>query len=184
MSQRSEAELLKLTRLAQSGNREALADLLRLLQDTLWRFCLSQLGQRIDAEEATQEAATRIVAHVDRFAEQSTVTTWALGIALNVCRELRRNRKRLAEELAMEPVGHDPSPNELLALTEQASAMHAALNQLPERQREVVVLRYLEQLSVEQTAVAMACETGTVKATLWQALRKLRQALVSQGNDA
>ena len=51
------------------------------------------------------------------------------------------------------------------------------LNGLNERQREAVVLRFFEELSVEDTAAAMNCAPGTVKATVHQALRSLRQRL-------
>ncbi len=53
----------------------------------------------------------------------------------------------------------------------------AMLADLPERQREAVVLRFFEDLSTEQTAAVMNCAEGTVKATLHQALRKLREKL-------
>jgi RNA polymerase sigma factor (sigma-70 family) len=51
------------------------------------------------------------------------------------------------------------------------------LADLPERQREAVILRYFEELSVEDTAAAMNCAPGTVKATVHQALRALRKRL-------
>jgi RNA polymerase sigma factor (sigma-70 family) len=62
-------------------------------------------------------------------------------------------------------------------LAEQRDRLRAVLDDLPERQREAVVLRFLEELSVEDTAAAMQCATGTVKATVHQALRSLRQRL-------
>jgi RNA polymerase sigma factor (sigma-70 family) len=55
--------------------------------------------------------------------------------------------------------------------------MRAVLQTLPDRQREAIVLRFFEELSVEQTAAAMDCAVGTVKATVHQALRALREKM-------
>jgi RNA polymerase sigma factor (sigma-70 family) len=60
---------------------------------------------------------------------------------------------------------------------EQRQALRAGLEQLPDRQREAVILRFFEQLSVEESARAMGCATGTVKATVHQALRAMRERL-------
>jgi RNA polymerase sigma factor (sigma-70 family) len=57
------------------------------------------------------------------------------------------------------------------------------LGELPQRQREVVVLRFFEELSVEETAAAMDCAQGTVKATLHQALRALRKRIERTRNE-
>ena len=61
--------------------------------------------------------------------------------------------------------------------TEQREVLHAVLANLPDRQREAIVLRFFEELSVEETAAAMNCAEGTVKATVHQALRSMRQKL-------
>ena len=61
--------------------------------------------------------------------------------------------------------------------SEERDRLRSVLADLPDRQREAIVLRFLEELSVEQTAAAMECAEGTVKATVHQALRSLRQRL-------
>ena len=63
---------------------------------------------------------------------------------------------------------------------EQAMLVNQVMDRLPIRQREAVLLRYFEQLSVEETATAMGCAAGTVKALVFQALRNLRQSLQSE----
>ena len=60
---------------------------------------------------------------------------------------------------------------------EQRQALRTVLKELTCRQREAVMLRFFEQLSVEDSAQAMGCATGTVKATIHQALRALREKL-------
>jgi RNA polymerase sigma factor (sigma-70 family) len=69
------------------------------------------------------------------------------------------------------------APDDHAVESEHASLLRETLNELPERQREAVVLRFFESLSVEETAAAMNCAEGTVKATVHQALRALRSKL-------
>lgn len=68
-------------------------------------------------------------------------------------------------------------PDERVEMNERRDLLRSTLAQLPDRQREAVVLRYFEDLSVEETAAAMECAPGTVKASVHQALRKLREKL-------
>jgi RNA polymerase sigma-70 factor, ECF subfamily len=163
---------------ARSGDRAALASLLRELADPWFRMCLAMLGDRDAAADATQEAAARFLRELPRFRGTSSLKTWAIGIAVNVCREARRKRKP-ASGFPVELVAaseHDPEGAAMLA--DERVMLHAALADLPERQREAVLLRYFEDLSVEETAAAMNCAQGTIKATVFQALHSLREKLI------
>ncbi len=103
-----------------------------------------------------------------------------MGIAINVVRESRRTTGR-SRQPGEDVVEAQPSPadgpEEAASLREQRDTVRALLAQLPDRQREAVVLRFFEDLSVEETATAMNCAQGTVKATVHQALRTLRKKL-------
>ena len=175
---------------ARAGNRDALAVLLRRLQDPWYRLCLSLLGDADRARDATQETALRFLRQLAGFRGDSQLQTWSLGIAINVVREMRRSNRRELELPDAQDVGpgdENPglrrggwspaAPDAAAEAAEAARRLREALSDLPERQREAVVLRYFEDLSVEQTAAAMDCAAGTVKATVHQALRALRQRL-------
>lgn len=148
----------------------AQARLVRTHQDDWYRFCLALLRDPHAAEDATQETALRVLRDLQRFSGGSTFRTWSLGIALNVCREMRRRaaRSRTLPIDAAAQQATTPTTNE------DEQWLLAMLDNLTDRQREVVVLRYFEQLSIAETAARMDCAGGTVKATLSQALRKLR----------
>ena len=81
---------LELWRSACSGDRTALEQLLRGMQDIIFRFCLSQTRDEHIAIEVTQETAIRMIEKLDQFSGTGKLTTWVLGIANNVCRETRR----------------------------------------------------------------------------------------------
>lgn len=184
---------------ARTGSREAQSALLRAMQDDWYRFCLSQLGGGRHAgrpageaahlaEDATQETALRVLRSLKTFDGRSSFKTWSFGIALNVCREIRRrraiqHRRTSSLDPATVDLGDAGDPfaaiDQAMTSAVQTAALRTALNELPDRQREVVTLRYLESLSVADTALAMNCAAGTVKASLFAALRTLRKRLSS-----
>jgi RNA polymerase sigma-70 factor, ECF subfamily len=162
-------------RSATAGDRTAQACLLRALQDVWFRVCLSVLGDRDLAAEATQECALRLLRDLPRFRGDSAFRTWAVGIAINVAREMRRKRGR--EDRGWKREDRDGSVGDDVEREEESSAVTEALVGLSGRQREAVVLRYFEEMSVEEAAKAMNCSPGTVKATVFQALRAMRKKL-------
>jgi len=169
------------TQQAQHGDRTAQAKLLRELQDPWYRLCLGLLRDPDRARDATQETALRFLKLLPRFEGNSTLSTWSMGIAINVVREIRRDAQKLDDADRVREIAATPrvarSPEQDAVTGENAHLLRETLNELPERQRDAVVLRFFENLSVEETAIAMNCAEGTVKATVHQALRALRSKL-------
>jgi RNA polymerase sigma-70 factor (ECF subfamily) len=176
------ADRTRLMDRAAGGDEAAFGRLARCTQDGLYRFALAQLLPGADAAEVVQETLVRAWRGLARWRRGADATAWLYGIAMNVVREMRRRRRRDV------PVAIDP---ELLAADEADSAavdeadlaaLAAHLAELPPRQREAVTCRYLRQMSVRQTAEAMGCAEGTVKAAVFAALRSLRASMTSQGD--
>lgn len=168
---------------ARRGERDAQARLLGAMQDHWFRFCSSQLRDSHRAEDATQETAIRVLQSLAKFDGRSSFKTWSFGIALNVCRESRRKSQRnggIDLSMAAEPAVPESPQGEAMEAGEELATLHALLATLPDRQREVVALRYFESMSVEETAHAMQCAEGTVKATLFAALRALRNKFTTE----
>jgi RNA polymerase sigma factor (sigma-70 family) len=170
-------------RAARAGDRDARALLLRDLEDPWYRMCLGLLRDADRARDATQETALRFLRQLASFRGESQLRTWSLGIALNVVRELKRSAGRSAVVAdtdttdAADFYGGQPSPADAAVAAESREALRETLADLPERQREAIVLRFFEDLSVEETAALMRCAPGTVKATVHQALRSMRHRL-------
>jgi len=135
---------------------------------------LRLLGDVDRAREATQETALRFLKGLPGFEGRSGIKTWSLGIAINVAREMQRERRgdELVETAAMRD-----EPQVELEQRERAELVNRILDELPMRQREAVLLRFFEERSGEETGVAMGCAAGTVKALVFQALRRMRQQL-------
>lgn len=169
---------------ARRGDRAALSVLLRELQDPWYRLCLSMLRDADLAADAVQETGLRFIKQVGGFRGESQIRTWSLGIAINVVRETKRRQSRRRAGVSIDNIDvvertGDPAllPPAASELSEARDALSETLSALPERQREAIILRYFEDLSVEETARAMGCAAGTVKATVHQALRSLRRRL-------
>jgi RNA polymerase sigma-70 factor (ECF subfamily) len=163
---------------ARRGDRRALSRLLSALQDVWYRFCLSLLHDPDRAMDATQETGLRFLKQIAHFRGESQIQTWSLGIALNVVREIRR-RRDLKSDTELDELAAERSSAGSAELKDETDMLQQTLATLPDRQREALVLRFFEDLSVEQTATAMGCAQGTVKATVFQALRALREKMKS-----
>jgi RNA polymerase sigma-70 factor (ECF subfamily) len=161
----------RLIQAARRGDRGAQAQLLRQLQDRWYRVCFGLLRDPEIARDATQETALRFIRDLPRFAGQSQITTWSIGIAINVSREMRRGNRPVPIEAAR---AGESSADEAVADSEQHGLVRQLLEDLPPRQREALVLRFFEELSTEEAAAAMGCAEGTIKATVHQALRALK----------
>lgn len=168
---------------ARRGDRDAQAALLRGLQDLWFRFCVSQLGSVERARDAMQETGLRFLRQLPTFRGESRIESWSIGIAVNVIREQRRASARqihLAGEALIERAdGVLQAPGGGGFESDEIARVRAILRDLPERQQQAVVLRFFEGLSVDETAAAMECAPGTIKATVHQALRAIRARLES-----
>jgi RNA polymerase sigma-70 factor, ECF subfamily len=170
---------------ARRGDRDAQNRLLRTMQDVWFRFALSQLGDEHLARDATQETALRVLTRLADFRGESSFKTWSIGFALNVCRELRRSKLRLADVdhvQQAEPASEADALDAGLIGQESAGRVRALIDGLPPRQREAMVLRFFEDMSIDEVARSMDAAPGTIKATIFAAMKKLKDAL-SRGTN-
>jgi RNA polymerase sigma-70 factor (ECF subfamily) len=129
-------------------------------------------GDRGVAEELAQEALARAVERWGRVATMHSPDAWVYRVAFNLARS--GFRRRAAERRATARLaGIAPAPPDDTA---SAVAVRAAVHALPPRQRAVVIARFYGGLSVPETAEALGCAEGTVKATTHQAIKNLRAA--------
>lgn len=139
----------------------------------LYRYALVRLGRAEHAEEAVAEALARLIERgPDLAGEIRHVHGWLVRCLVNVCREMER-RPRSSRDLALPLAASSGSALE----ADDARELRRALAQLPPRQREAVTLRILMEHSVAETAEAMACAPGTVKALTHQGLASLHARL-------
>lgn len=127
----------------------------------LVRQLFAVVGEVGEAEDVVQEAFARAAVRWRQIGAYNNPEAWVRRVALNQARSnLRRSRRALAALVRVGP------PAEVPALSADAMAVAAAMRRLPLRHREVLVLYYVVQLSVEETATQLGIPTGTVKSRL------------------
>ena len=148
------------------GDELALRELLRRYERPLAAFLHRQTGGR-DVEDLYQETWLRVVRHAARFDSGRRFSTWLFQIAVNLCRDWQR-RPPPEPQLG----GDEP---QVAALERSDAALDAArlLAALPAAQREVIVLRYYQDLSEADVAAILDIPLGTVKSRLHQAMARL-----------
>jgi RNA polymerase sigma-70 factor (ECF subfamily) len=157
----------------------------RLHWPRVFRFALASLRDRDAAETLAQDCFLRAYNARDRFRGEASVTTWLMQIAVNLVRDYARNRrlqfwKRTRSScLDVDAVSQgilDPQISaEARALArEQVRAVWDASECLPEKQRTVFLLRFVEDMELLEIAAATGMKEGTVKTHLFRALQAVR----------
>lgn len=172
----------QLVGLAQAGDVEALCELVERHRVVALRVAYAIVGD--DAEDVVQEAFVKVARSIARFRTDAPFRPWLLTIVANEARNRRRSSSRRdALELRVvhreaAGVGLAPAATEEAAMAnERRRWLVNAIAGLPDRDREVIALRYFADLSEAETAAALACPIGTVKSRLARALGRLRTAL-------
>ncbi len=166
--------------LAQTGDREALDQLLRGIQVRLYGFLVRMLGDSHDAEDVLQEVFLRIYRKLRWLRDPELFRPWAYRIASRAAfRHFRRRRKHQARRTREVRLSTLPAP-----VSEQTEEDYEELRQrLPElldrlspASRVVIVLHYLEGLTLAEVAAVLAIPLGTVKSRLAHGLARARLA--------
>ncbi|WP_410674078.1 sigma-70 family RNA polymerase sigma factor [Amycolatopsis sp. cmx-4-68] len=183
-----------LVRSAMTGNRAALAGVLRALRPMVFRYCLGRLGSwqdgASDAEDCAQDVLMAVVRALPEYPYAAEgFLPFVFGIAAHKVADCHRRRARdrtspVAEPPADHWVGTDPTGEEV----ERAAALDwstGLLDTLPPRQREILVLRIILGLSAEETAAAVGLSSaGAVRVAQHRALTTLRRGLLAQRSEA
>jgi RNA polymerase sigma-70 factor (ECF subfamily) len=174
----TQSESVLLTR-ACGGDLDAYEQLVRLHQQLAFRTALVFARNAADAEEAAQDAFVKAWRALPRFDRSRPFAPWLLTIVANEARNRRRGAGR-REALVLRAAAQSaaaagaPSPELALLVAERDAALAAALERLEERDRQVILCRYLLELTEAETAAALHCRVGTVKSRLSRALERLR----------
>jgi RNA polymerase sigma-70 factor (ECF subfamily) len=166
---------------------QAFAELVGRWQEPIRRLCTRMVGDTHRAEDLTQETFARLFAHRQVFRADARFSTYLWRIAVNrCCNELRHRQARRQMHHAPidgESAGVDalpseqPLPDQQVAAQETAEVVRAALTQLPERYRTLLVLRHYENLKFREIAEVLDLPEGTVKTRMTEALNEMARRL-------
>lgn len=173
---------------AQQGDTEAFGELYDRYVDVVFRYVLFRVGDRSLAEDVTSETFLRALRGLCSVSYQGRdVAAWLVTIARNIVLDhLKSSRHRLeiaTAEVTDPPVrvGADVSgPEQQVLLADASAELRQCIAQLKADQRECIVLRFMQGLSVAETAAVMGRNVGAVKALQHRAVRRLAQLLPRQ----
>jgi RNA polymerase sigma-70 factor (ECF subfamily) len=171
---RSDEELMG--RVAE-GDMAAFGELVERHQDKAWRIAYHYVGDRTEAEDLAQEAFLRILRAAHSFRPSARFTTYLYRVLTNLCLDYgRKKRPSLPGDLPPAESAAVP-PDERFRIQERDRAIQAALDLLPDRQRMAVVLRYYEELSLDEIAESMDATYKAVERLLAHARASLASRL-------
>lgn len=162
---------------AQAGDHEAFNDLLKSVQEPLFRYIVNMVNDRAIAEDILQEVFVRIYRKLGWLKEPEAFRPWAYQIATReVFRQMKRERHWAEQIRDEEKLNSVPANDEDEPLNSQlVETLPKLIENLPPKSRAVVVLRYLHELSVVETAAVLKIPVGTVKSRLSYGRRLLRE---------
>ena len=159
--------------------------LVRLYRAAIFRFIVSSLRDRDAAETLTQECFFRAYRARSGFRGDASVKTWLMRIAVNLVRDHLSNERlkfwRRARRASIDPSAAEAwladrrsSPEAVAGAKQQVAAVWKAVAELPEGQRTVFLLRFVEDMEILEIAAATGLKEGTIKVHLFRALRSVR----------
>ncbi|MBV9033343.1 MAG: RNA polymerase sigma factor [Acidobacteriaceae bacterium] len=163
-----------------------LDSILRLYRPKVFRFILASLRDKDAAETLTQDCFFKAYQARDRFRHECSLDTWLMQIAVNLVRDYSRNRRlqfwKRTQVLAKPVQGVQDwlsdgqrSPEASAVLKEEVQAIWSAAEHLPQKQRTVFLLRFVEDMDLLEIATATGMKEGTVKTHLFRALQAVRE---------
>lgn len=168
---------LALVRRTLTGDRGAFDSLVRRHQKSVGRVVLGILRSVSDAEDAAQEVFLRAYRYLPSFDPSRSFEGWLMAIAVNQARGLRRRRREEAASVDPAVLGAAPAAPPREAHPELREAALQALDALPVRQREAMLLFLNTELSLDEMGDVLGCSKATVGVHLHRAREALRRIL-------
>lgn len=169
------------------GDVESFRPLVQRYQRVAFSVAVRMLGSRADAEDVAQQAFADAYAALDRFKGEgrtNAFSTWLLRIVINRSKDVLKSKKRTEEPLDADVAGaeamfaHDPAnPEVMLGQQEQRRLLEMALLRVPQKYREVLVLKDIEDLSYEEIRSILRLPITTLKIRVVRARAMMREAL-------
>ncbi|WEK53765.1 MAG: RNA polymerase sigma factor SigW [Candidatus Cohnella colombiensis] len=178
----------RLARLARKGDQRAFAELVDIYTDKLFHLGYRMTGNRQEAEDVVQETFLRVYKNLDRYDENQKLSTWIYRIATNLCID-RLRKRRAIYSLDAESSDYDgldgysmlPSDNRTpeseLILSETQRIVQEGIATLPAKYKSVMILRYLQDMSLQEISDVMDIPVTTVKTRVHRGREFIRKRL-------
>lgn len=172
------------------GEKQVFYELVKPCERAIFAAAMAILSNPADAEEVVQEAVLKALAALPKFRAEAKFSTWLVQITINEARlKLRKDRRHLYESIDEDKADEEGDcfpkdyadwreiPSEELQRKELREALRRALDGLAPKYREVLLLRDVQHLSIEETAQVLGITQASVKTRLLRARIQMRDAL-------
>ena len=192
MAEASEQENLEIARGLKRQDPELLDRLIEMYQHRLMRYLTFLTGRREVAEDLFQETWMRVLLRGAQYNGKARFDTWLFTIARNLVIDLSRKRTMASLDQLQDPAGDErpfeiaidgPSPFEQFCSREDAAEVSAVLMELHATYREVLVLRFHEEMALEEIAAVTRSPLSTVKSRLYRGLAALKPQIQKLRGD-
>jgi RNA polymerase sigma factor (sigma-70 family) len=165
----------------ENGSQKAYAELMDRYREPLYFMLLKMVNNKDDAEDLTLEAFGKAFNRLDQYTASFAFSTWLFKIATNNCIDyIRRKRMKVfsidktyqreeGSEISFELKSSSPDPEEKVMFKQEFQIMVDAIEKLKPRYKELIKLRYFDELSYEEISQTLNLPLGTVKAQLFRA---------------
>ena len=174
------------------GDANAFEELVLKYEKTVYNLALRMVGDRDDAFDMTQEAFIKAYGSLSSFRGDSKFSVWIYRIATNVCLDFLRSKSRKQqvsltvsdddEDAQLDIPDPKADPEQQLIKKISMQSVEEGLKTLPDKQRQILVMRELGGMSYAEIGKALSLEEGTVKSRIFRARKRLCTFLLDSGN--
>ena len=174
------------------GDANAFEELVLKYEKTVYNLALRMVGDRDDAFDMTQEAFIKAYGSLSSFRGDSKFSVWIYRIATNVCLDFLRSKSRKQqvsltvsdddEDAQLDIPDPSSDPEQQLMQKMSMQSVEEGLKTLPDKQRQILVMRELGGMSYAEIGKALSLEEGTVKSRIFRARKRLCTFLLDSGN--
>lgn len=175
------------------GDANAFEELVLKYEKTVYNLALRMVGDRDDASDMTQEAFIKAYGSLSSFRGDSKFSVWIYRITTNVCLDFLRSKSRKQqvsltvsddddEDAQLDIPDPSSTPEQQLIKKISMQSVEEGLKTLPDKQRQILVMRELGGMSYAEIGAALSLEEGTVKSRIFRARKRLCTFLLDSGN--
>jgi RNA polymerase sigma-70 factor (ECF subfamily) len=176
---------------AVAGKRDALRQLLEIIRPIVVRYCRARVGTTersgLSADDVAQEVCLAAITALPRYKDQGRpFLAFVYGIAAHKVADAHRAAARNRADptdVVPERFSLEAGPEQMALDVESSARMNKLLAVLPEKQREILILRVVVGMSAEETAEAVGSTAGAVRVAQHRALARLKAEIIATGHD-
>lgn len=156
---------------ALNGDKGSFAKLLEPIKGSLYKIALTYMGNEQDALDCVHEAIVKAIKSLDKVKEPQYFNTWITRITINTCKDyMKRNNNIVFVDIK----DYENTLQSENGKFEEREEVNFALSKLSESERELIVMRYLDDMSLNDISESKKVPLGTVKSKISRTLKKLR----------